>query len=329
MEAVEQIGQLGLAFGGEQQVVEGPEAPALVGFGDAAAVGEQVVEQVSLGAFPHGDLFAETAIEVTEVLLDLTEVGEEFAGGAAELLVAVSLGNRIGKNDVAGCNALDLGIDDSTAALQVSEPRRRVLIGTEHHLPEQLEDGRQPRLGTDEGASSEVANPGQRLLDRRREVVVWLVGVGQVETPKPAPLGPGPFVEILLGRPREPGRAIVISQALVECVQLVVQLVDERVGRHVAGVRVDEDTAEEAEHQCSVARRKQRPRRVTVPQLLDLVVVHHPPLPTKAARRNPGVVRLGHFSCSQAYAPPLTARNTAGERLGTTLWSRVACGDSQ
>ncbi len=38
VETVEQVGQLGLAVGGKEQVVEGPEAPSLVGFSDATAV---------------------------------------------------------------------------------------------------------------------------------------------------------------------------------------------------------------------------------------------------------------------------------------------------
>ena len=58
MKAVQQIGQLLLAFGREQEVIERSEASALVGLGDTLAIRDYVIEQLALGASPAGDLLA-------------------------------------------------------------------------------------------------------------------------------------------------------------------------------------------------------------------------------------------------------------------------------
>ena len=42
---VQEVGQLGLALVGEQEVVEGLEATALIGFGDAGTAAQGLVEQ--------------------------------------------------------------------------------------------------------------------------------------------------------------------------------------------------------------------------------------------------------------------------------------------
>ena len=87
--AVQQHRQLLLARGGQQQVVEGLEAAALVGGVDHAAAVDELGQQLALAALPRGDAFARRAVQSAEVLLHLPEVGKQLAGGGGELLVAL------------------------------------------------------------------------------------------------------------------------------------------------------------------------------------------------------------------------------------------------
>jgi uncharacterized protein YbjT (DUF2867 family) len=142
------------------------------------------------------------------------------------------------------------------------------------HLAQELKDRRKAGFSSDEAASPQIVDPSQRLLNRRGEVVVRFVAARRIETSKPPSVGRCPVLEVLLGRAREPGFAVVVAEPLVQREQLVIELIDQALGRDVAVVGVDEDATEKAEDQGDVVRCEETPGSVAGSQLLDLVVVH-------------------------------------------------------
>ena len=269
VEAVQQVGQLVLTFGGEEQLVEGTEAAALIGLGDAAAGGDDVVEQLALGTGPTGDLLAQVTVEGPEVLLDLAEVRQQLAGGAGELLVAVALDDRVCGGDPAGLDASDLLVESVTSAPQVCQADRRVVVGLHHQLAQQLDQHGETGFGADEGAVAQAVDPGRRLLRRRGQVEVRFVGTRWVEAAEPAVLGIGPLLEVVLGR----SGVALLTELLVDREEVVVET-GHQLGRgDVAGAAVDVGGGEEAQDQGRVVGAQQRPGRVLA-EVIDLVVVH-------------------------------------------------------
>src|ERR1039458_10300192 len=94
---LDQLRQLFLPGMGEQEVIKGLEALALVGAGDGLATAQDVVEQFALGAMPCCDPFPQLPVQVPEVRLYLAEIRQQLARGGRELLVAVAL-SRGGKH---------------------------------------------------------------------------------------------------------------------------------------------------------------------------------------------------------------------------------------
>ena len=217
------------------------------------------------------------AVEAAEVLLHLAEVAEQLPGGAGELLEAVPLADRVEPDHLPPLGPGDLLVDRRPPPAQLGQAAFGVLLGAVDHLAQQVEDGVEPGLGADELPAAQVCHPHERLLHRWRYVVSGLVGPGRIELAQPAPLRSRPLVQVLARRPRE----ALLAQALVEPVQLVVQLAGQGPGRHISHVAVDEHPAQERHHQGHVLGTQQRPGRVVGPEVFDLVVVHLPsPLPT-------------------------------------------------
>ena len=111
---------------------------------------QHLVEQLALGAGPAGDLLAQPPVERPEVLLDLAEVGQQLAGVAGELLVAVALADGVEQLDLAPLGPGDLGVELGPPPAQLDQPALRVGVGAEDHLPQQLEQRVEPGLGADE-----------------------------------------------------------------------------------------------------------------------------------------------------------------------------------
>ena len=115
---------------------------------------EYLVEQLALRAGPGGDLLTELTVEKPEVLLHLTEVSKELAGGTGELLITISLTDLIEHVDVAAFCTGDLLIELRSLLLQLIEAVRRVRVRAVNDLSEQLEDRVEPRFSADEIAGS-------------------------------------------------------------------------------------------------------------------------------------------------------------------------------
>jgi hypothetical protein len=90
-EAVQQLGQLGLALMRQQEVEKCLEAAALVGICDRISASKDLIEELTLRARPSGNSLPKPPVESAEVLLDLSEVRQQLAGVSSELVVAVPL----------------------------------------------------------------------------------------------------------------------------------------------------------------------------------------------------------------------------------------------
>src|SRR5690606_30621985 len=139
----------------------------------------------ALRAGPDGNLLAQSPVELPEVVLDLSEVGHQLSCGAGELLVALALRDRVEHVDLTELGPLDLGVQLLAAPVEVCEALGGVAVGAVHHLAKQLKDRVESGLGADEGPGLEVGDPGERLLDRRSQVVVGFVSARWVELAEP------------------------------------------------------------------------------------------------------------------------------------------------
>ena len=77
----------------------------------------------------------------SEVLLDFSEVGEQFAGGGRELLESVANTRWFEHRQLACLNGGDLGVELVTAAAKVGEPAVGVGLGALNDLAQQLNRG--------------------------------------------------------------------------------------------------------------------------------------------------------------------------------------------
>lgn len=73
----------------EQEVVERLEGPALVRLRDALAAAQHLIQQFTLGPVPSRDLAAQIAVQIPEIRLDLTEVGQKPMRRIGHLLITV------------------------------------------------------------------------------------------------------------------------------------------------------------------------------------------------------------------------------------------------
>ena len=78
-------------------------------------------QELALRALPGGDLLADLAVQLAEVLLDLAEVGEEVLGQGGQLLEVVQRFGSRHDPDVAVSDALHLGVDGVSLALEFFE----------------------------------------------------------------------------------------------------------------------------------------------------------------------------------------------------------------
>src|SRR5215469_12212159 len=157
-------------------------------------------------------------VKAAEVLLDLPEVRQQLPRGRGQLLVPVADGTAIKQRYLTSQHPFDLVVDLLAAAGQLLDSRGRVGLSAVDDLPQQLEDGVQPRLGADELALAQRAHPRQRLLHGGGGVEVRLVGAVRVVLAQPASLRAGPVVEVGAGALRE-----AIWAALPDRVQLIIE----------------------------------------------------------------------------------------------------------
>ena len=154
-----QIGEFLLAFCGEEEVVEGAEAPALVGLGDPLSVRHHIVEQAALGALPAGYLFTELAVEARKFSSTWRKSLRKIAGRAGELLVPVRAGlldQRHRCDPPRGQRSPCRSVLDDAPGPRAARPDRCRPVD---HLPEQLEDRVQARCVPMNGALAEVLRP--------------------------------------------------------------------------------------------------------------------------------------------------------------------------
>ena len=178
---VEQVGELGLALFGEQEIVERSEAAALVGAGDLRAAADQIGEQFALGTVPGGDLLARGPVQQPEVVLDLAEVRKQLTRGRRQLLVAVTNPGGVQHRHVAGLHGGDLGVDLGASPMQFGQPHFGLQFGAVHDLAQQFDHGVQAGLGADEGSALQAVHPGVGLLERRGDLVVDFVVAWRIE----------------------------------------------------------------------------------------------------------------------------------------------------
>jgi hypothetical protein len=177
----QQLAELLLPLGRQQEVIERLEAAALVGIRDRVAVAEHHLQQLALAAVEPGDAFPQLPIQSPEIRLYLPEVRQQLARGDGELLMAVALPGRVQQRDLAGLDRRDLFVQLRTTAAQLTQPGLRIAVRPVHHLPQQVEDRVEPRFGADERAPLQGPHPRQRPLHRRGHVEMRLVGTRQVE----------------------------------------------------------------------------------------------------------------------------------------------------
>ena len=140
-----------------------------------------VLQQLALAPVPQCDALAHAPVERAEVVLHLTEVGQQLTRQADELLEALPQRGVAHQRDVALPHALDLRVDLVAASRELAQARSGVDLAAFVHLPQQLEQREQARLGADKGALGQAGKPRDRFLGGRRQVEVRLVGAGRVE----------------------------------------------------------------------------------------------------------------------------------------------------
>ena len=128
--AGEVVGEFLAAIAGHQEIPERLEAAPLVGIGDGVATLHDVVQQFVLGPSPERDAFAHLTIQGPEILLDLTEVGQQVARHLHELLEAVPNLGLVQHRQFPGLDPFDLGFDFRLAPMQVGDALFGIGLGT-------------------------------------------------------------------------------------------------------------------------------------------------------------------------------------------------------
>ena len=272
--AVEQRAQFVLPVARHQEVPESAEAAALVGLVDEVALTQDVLQQRALAAVPQRDAFAHPPVQAAEVVFHLAEVGQQLARQRGELREALLQCGVAQQRHVAGAHALDLGVDDIAPALQFLYAHLGIGLAAFAHLAQQLEQRQQARLGADEAAFAQRAQPGQRLLGGGREVEVRLVRARRVELAQPGLVVRRPVVQVFERRLRMAGGPALFTHGVERVVQRRCQLglVDHTpIGQH-------EHAVQKARHQSGRIGLKQTPCRVLPAQGLQGVDVerHRP-----------------------------------------------------
>jgi hypothetical protein len=218
-DVLQQPGQLLLAALGHEKIPEGVKAFALVGIGDGVPFPHDLFEQRTLGAVPQRDALAHLAIEETEVVLHLAEIGEQLAGHLEELLEPVFEGGVGQHGNVAVFDPGDVRIDLFTPLGQLGNACIRIGLGALAHLPQEFEQGQQARFRPHEGALGQARQPGNRLFGGGGQIEMGFVRSGGIKLAQPPFFVVRPVVEVLLGRFGE----CVIPQALPQGEQFILQ----------------------------------------------------------------------------------------------------------
>ena len=133
-------------------------------------------QQRTLGTVPQGDAFTHPPVQSAEILLDLAKIGEQIRAPAALNCWKRSLScGVIEQRNIACLRAGDLGIDVIASFLQLRDARLRIAFAALAHLLEQFEQRQQPRLGADETAFGQRAEPRDGFLGGRRQIELRFV----------------------------------------------------------------------------------------------------------------------------------------------------------
>lgn len=111
--------------------IRSPGASALVGLGDAVTTAERLIEQRALRSGPAGNLLAQVAVKLPEVLLHFSKVGEQLSGRTGELLVPVTLAYGVKHRDLPTVGSGDLFIDFGAPPPQLDEAAFGIVLRTE------------------------------------------------------------------------------------------------------------------------------------------------------------------------------------------------------
>ena len=200
---VQQPGQFLLPGWLKQEVVEGLEGAPLVGPGDGLSAAEHVIEELALAALPPGDLLPQLPVQSRS---------SPRPGGsptAAPMRSRRAAGTGRGRHWRPAGGHLPASarsrLRSPAAAGRALRSAPGVGLGAVHDLPQQLENGVQPRLGADELALAQRTHPRQCLLHGGGGVEVRLVSAVRVVLAQPAGFGAGPVVEVGL---RQLGEAL-------------------------------------------------------------------------------------------------------------------------
>ncbi len=262
--------QLLLALGRHQEVPEGAELLALVRVVDGVALAEDLGQQRALACSQVAILSRTAAVEPSEILLDLAEVGQQAPGGGGHLLEPIPDPGGVHYLEFPALHLCDLVLELLTAALELGDARRRIERGALDDLPKQVENRHDPRLGRHEGAAPKGGEPLDRPLRAGRDVEMRLVRVRRVVLAQPAVPLVRPLVEVLVRAAREGVRALDLAQAK----EGVLQLRSHGRLRERANVRRDEDFVEKAGDERRVAREEEPPGRMAAAQRHEIVVIH-------------------------------------------------------
>ena len=175
-------------------VVDTLECTPLQGAADVLLVCEDRFQELALGAVPGGDLLADLAVQLPEVLFDLAEIREEVLGQGGQLLEMVQCFGACHDAYVAVPDPLHLGVDPIALPLQFGEPHLGIGLRL---LDQPLQDGKdagEPGLGGHEVASTQALHPADNVFRGRGEIVAGLVLALDVVLPQPGPFGRGPVV---------------------------------------------------------------------------------------------------------------------------------------
>ena len=114
-------------------------------------------------------------VEFAELLSHFAEVAQQLPCSCGELLVAVANCRLTEHVDLAGLGLFDLVIEIGSTLSKYGQSRRRIDVCSVNDLAEELDDGVEAGLSTDEVASAKPLDPRIGLLERRGHLVVDLV----------------------------------------------------------------------------------------------------------------------------------------------------------
>jgi hypothetical protein len=217
---------------------------------------------LAFAALGGHDALAHLTVEIAEVLLNLAEVGEQRSGGAFGLQEALAELRRVHERELAGADALDLGVDLCAAPLELGNAPLGVELAALRHLAQQVEHELEPRFRAHELPLLEAREPLNRALRRGCEVEVRLVRARRVIAAQPAARVVGPVHQVI---PSRSGRGL-LTEPLTQGIEVIVEQGDQLRLREHADVRRQKRGVQEADDEGRVVRSQQAPGRVVASQ---------------------------------------------------------------